>query len=344
VFTSLHGTSITLMPELLNRAGYSDVIIVEAQAMPDGNFPTVKSPNPEEREALEMALNLAEECNADMVVGTDPDSDRLGVAVRNENDQMILLNGNQCGALLTDYLLEKSNLVGNEFIAYTIVSSDLFADVASYYNIDSEVCLTGFKHIASLIRENEGVRQFVGGGEESYGYMIGDFVRDKDALTSTLLFCDLASEEKSNGSSAFERLIKIYKRHGLYKEHLISITKKGKEGATEIAQIMEVFRNQHPVKFASERVVRIDDLQTSTSKNLKTDQTSNIKLPNSNVIQFYTDSGSKISARPSGTEPKIKFYISVRADWSENLSFDIQNNLLEKRIEAITEDLKELLQ
>lgn len=343
VFTSLHGTSITLMPELLNRAGYSDVIIVEAQAMPDGNFPTVKSPNPEEREALEMALKLAEESNADMVVGTDPDSDRLGVAVRNENDQMILLNGNQCGALLTDYLLEKSNLIGNEFIAYTIVSSELFAEIASYYNIASEVCLTGFKHIASLIRENEGVRQFVGGGEESYGYMIGDFVRDKDALTSTLLFCDLASEEKAIGSSAFKRLIKIYKRHGLYKEHLISITKKGKDGATEIAQIMEGFRNQPPITFASERVERIDDLQTSTSKNLKTDQTSNIKLPSSNVLQFYTDKGSKISARPSGTEPKIKFYISVRADWSENLSFDTQDNLLAKRIDGISEDLKKFL-
>jgi phosphoglucomutase len=343
VFTSLHGTSITLMPELLNRAGYSDVKIVEAQAIPDGNFPTIKSPNPEEREALEMALKLAEECNADMVVGTDPDSDRLGVAVRDEKNQMVLLNGNQCGALLTDYLLEKSNLVGNEFIAYTIVSSDLFAEIASYYNIASEVCLTGFKHIASLIRENEGVRQFVGGGEESYGYMIGDFVRDKDALTSTLLFCDMASEEKSNGSSAFERLINIYKRHGLYKEHLISITKKGKDGAAEIAQIMQGFRNQPPFKFASERVVRIDDLQTSTSKNLKTDGTSDIKLPNSNVLQFYTDKGSKISARPSGTEPKIKFYISVRADWNENMSFDTQNNLLAKRIEDITEDLKELL-
>ncbi|MDC1222041.1 phospho-sugar mutase [Salibacteraceae bacterium] len=339
VFTSLHGTSITLMPDLLNKAGYDDLHIVEAQATPDGQFPTVKSPNPEEREALDMALNLADEIGADMVVGTDPDSDRLGVAIRDNNGQMVLLNGNQCGVLLTDYLLSKSDISGNEFIAYTIVSSELFADVARSYGVQSDVCLTGFKHIASLIRESEGSRTFIGGGEESYGYMIGDFVRDKDAMTSTLIFCDLAAEAKANGSSAMNRLQEIYKRNGLYKEHLISITKKGKSGAEEISEMMESFRNNPPSQFGGEKVIQLDDISSGIRRNLETNEEEKIHLPQSNVLQFYTAEGSKISARPSGTEPKIKFYVSIKSDWSEGKTLEEQQEEQNNRMKSIIKDL-----
>ncbi|MDB9701244.1 phospho-sugar mutase [Salibacteraceae bacterium] len=339
VFTSLHGTSITVMPELLNQAGYTDVHIVEEQAIPDGNFPTVESPNPEERAALDLALKKADAISADMVVGTDPDSDRLGVAIRNDKGEMQLLNGNQCGVLLTDYLLDKTELKGNEFIAYTIVSSELFGDVAKHYNVDSEVCLTGFKHIASLIRNNEGLKKFIGGGEESYGYMIGDFVRDKDALTSTLLFCDMAAELKANGSSAFERLCSIYERHGLYTEHLISITKKGIHGAREISAIMDRLRSESPKTLAGETVCQVDDIKVGTSRDLITGKQSTLDLPTSNVLQFYTESGSKISARPSGTEPKIKFYFSLRADWNPSLNYMAQEKILNDKIELIIEDL-----
>ena len=339
VFTSLHGTSITLMPELLRKAGYTDLHIVEAQAKPDGNFPTVKSPNPEEREALDMALTLADDIDADMVVGTDPDSDRLGVAVRDNEGKMQLLNGNQCGVLLTDYLLRTSNLTGSEFIAYTIVSSELFADVAQHYSTESQVCLTGFKHIAALIRENEGHKKFIGGGEESYGYMIGDFVRDKDALTSTLLFCDLAAEAKSKGTSAFSELCAIYERHGLYFEHLVSITKEGISGAQEIKDLMETLRNNPPLELAGERIVRVDDIRSGESKDLITNATSSLSLPSSNVLQFYTDQGSKISARPSGTEPKIKFYFSLKADWDGDRSYNEQQKTLLQKVNQMVKGL-----
>lgn len=343
VFTSLHGTSITLMPELFKRAGYPNFHVVDSQAKPDGNFPTVASPNPEEREALNMALEMANDLNAEVVLGTDPDSDRIGVAVRGESGDMILLNGNQCGVLITNYLLEKAqaanDLRGNEFIAYTIVSSDMFRDVAEHYNTQWEVCLTGFKHIASLIRKYEGQRRFVGGGEESYGYMIGDFVRDKDALTSALLFCDMAAEQHAQGSSAFEKLKQLYQQHGFYIEHLISITKKGREGAQAIADIMERFRSNPPVKLGGEAVVRIDDIKSGESMDVASGQRSRIDLPTSNVLQFFTEGGSKISARPSGTEPKIKFYFSVKAPWQVGISYAAQEKILKDRIAQIVEDL-----
>lgn len=343
VFTPLHGTSITLMPELLHRAGYTRVHIVEEQAKPDGNFPTVKSPNPEEREALEMALHIADQVKADVVLGTDPDSDRIGVAVRDLDGKMVLLNGNQCGVLLTDYLLRKAKeqgtLTGNEFIAYTIVSSDMFRAVASHYGCDAEVCLTGFKYIASLIRENEGKRRFVGGGEESYGYMVGDFVRDKDSLTSAMIFCDLASEAMEKGSTVMQELMQLYRRHGLYHEHLVSITKKGKEGSEEITRMMQAFRENPPTVLGGERVVRIDDLETGSSFNLLDGSKRVINLPSSNVLQFFTEGGSKISARPSGTEPKIKFYFSVRAPWNPDLSYSAQVTVLDGYIAGIIKDL-----
>ncbi len=339
VFTSLHGTSITLLPELLKRAGYEHVSIVEEQAVPDGNFPTVKSPNPEEREALDMALQLAEKESADLVIGTDPDSDRIGVAVRNARGEMVLLNGNQTGVLLTDYLLRNTDLSDDDFIAYTIVSSELFGDVARGYGVESEVCLTGFKHIASLIRENEGQKRFIGGGEESYGYMVGDFVRDKDALTSALLFCDWIGETLAKGSNAEEALVAIYKKHGIYQEELISLTKKGKEGSEEIKAMMSQLRTQPPATLGGDDVVRVDDILTGESKDLATGHTHPIDLPSSNVLQFITRSGSKISARPSGTEPKIKFYFSVRKDWDASLSMDAQQKILFATIERIKEDL-----
>ncbi|HAQ71690.1 MAG TPA: phosphoglucomutase [Flavobacteriales bacterium] len=339
VLTSLHGTSITLLPRLLQEAGYENLLIVEEQAVPDGNFPTVKSPNPEEREALNMALELAEKENADLVIGTDPDSDRIGVAVRNSAGKMILLNGNQTGVLLTDYLLQNTALKGDEFIAYTIVSSDLFGDVAMHYGVDSEVCLTGFKHIAKLIKDNEEERTFIGGGEESYGFMIGDFVRDKDALTAALIFCDWLGQVLQDGENPEQYLSRIYKRHGLYKEDLISLTKKGKEGGEEIAQMMRDLRSNPPSSLGGDEIVRIDDINNGTSTDLKTGHSTPIDLPASNVLQFYTSSGSKISARPSGTEPKIKFYFSVRKEWDSTKSLSAQQKILDHTIQDIIKDL-----
>ncbi len=338
-FTSLHGTSITLMPELLKRAGYEQLFIVEEQAKPDGNFPTVASPNPEERAALDMALSLADKTQADIVIGTDPDSDRIGVAVRNSDGEMVLLNGNQTGVLLTDYLLKNTALKGDEFIAYTIVSSDMFAEVAKDYGVDFEICLTGFKYIATLIRDNEGKKTFVGGGEESYGFMIGDFVRDKDALTSALIFCDLAAEAKANGSNVMEYLESLYAKHGFYYEHLISLVKKGKDGKAEIEQMMSNLRSNPPKVLGGETVVKIDDINKNTSTDLRTGKSSELGLPKSNVLQFYTEGGSKISARPSGTEPKIKFYFSVKAPWDSNKSFAEQEKILSNQIDQIVEDL-----
>ncbi len=339
VFTSLHGTSITLLPELLKRAGYSNVHIVEAQAEPNGNFPTVKSPNPEERAALDMALELAEKTEADCVIGTDPDSDRIGVAVRNNAGELILLNGNQTGVILTEYLLQHAALKGDEFIAYTIVSSELFKDVANAHGVDAEVCLTGFKHIAALIREHEGNKTFIGGGEESYGYMIGDFVRDKDALTSALIFCDWLGDTLTNGGSAEDYLAQLYAKHGLYQEDLISITKKGRSGSEEIAKMMETLREQPPRALGGDEIVAIADIQSGVLKHLRSNQTEEIDLPASNVLQFFTASGSKISARPSGTEPKIKFYFSVRAEWQSHKDLATQQAELFDQIEAIKKDL-----
>lgn len=339
VFTALHGTSITMLPELLKRAGYEQVTIVEEQATPNGDFPTVKSPNPEEREALDMALAKADKIDADVVIGTDPDSDRIGVAVRNASGEMVLLNGNQTGVLLTDYLLKNTALSNNDFIAYTIVSSELFGDVARAYGVDSEICLTGFKHIADLIRKNEGQKRFIGGGEESYGYMVGDFVRDKDALTSALIFCDFLGDVLETGSNCEDALAAIYAKHGCYQEDLVSLTKKGKEGAEEIKKMMEQLRNDPPKSLGGDEVVRVDDIQTGTSKDLLTGHTHPIELPSSNVLQFITRSGSKISARPSGTEPKIKFYFSVRKDWDTSSSLSAQQKILFESIERIKEDL-----
>jgi phosphoglucomutase len=314
VFTSLHGTSIKLVPDVLAKAGYKKVQIVPEQAIPDGNFPTVKSPNPEEPEALTMALALAEKTNADIVIGTDPDSDRLGVAVRNTEGKLTLLNGNQTMAVMTGFLLEQwkkqGKIDGKQFIGSTIVSTPMMMEIASAYGVECKVGLTGFKWIAKMIKDFPN-QQFIGGGEESFGYMVGDAVRDKDAVAATLLVCEIAAQAKESGSSLYQELLQMYVNFGFYKEHLISITKKGIEGANEIKQMMVNLRDNPVKEINGERVVLIEDYQNSTVKNLFTDELTNLDIPKSDVLIYYLEDGSKICARPSGTEPKIKFYFSV---------------------------------
>ncbi|NLN32426.1 MAG: phospho-sugar mutase [Flavobacteriaceae bacterium] len=341
VFTPIHGTSIAIIPEALKRAGFTNVHIVEEQAVPSGNFPTVQSPNPEEPAALKMAIDLANEIDADIVIGTDPDADRLGIAVRNFHGKMVLLNGNQTNTVLTDYLLEQrqnDGMDGTEFIGSTIVTSDIFYDLAKYYNVECKVGLTGFKWIADMIRKAEGKQKFIGGGEESFGFMVGDFVRDKDSVTSTLLACEIAANAKANDSSFFEELLTIYTKTKFYLEDLISITKRGKDGAAEIRQMMADFRANPPASFDGSKVIRLDDYQISISKNLVTGEEKTIDIPKSNVLIFYTEDGSKIAARPSGTEPKIKFYFSVKTNLDEISDFEWKEDELQAKIERLKKE------
>ena len=338
VFTSLHGTSITAVPETLKRAGYTNVHIVEEQATPDGDFPTVKSPNPEEPEALEMALKLAEKVNADIVIGTDPDCDRLGIAVRNTDGKLTLLNGNQTMIIMTKFLLEQwkkqGKINGNQFVGSTIVSTPMLPKLTQHYGVECKIGLTGFKWIAKMIEEYP-TMDFIGGGEESFGFMVGDFVRDKDAVTSTLLACEIAALTKAKGSSFFQELIALYSTHGFYKERLISIIKKGKRGAEEIQQLMEQARQNPQTSINNSKVVQIDDYQSSISKNILENTISPISIPKANVLIFSTEDGSKIALRPSGTEPKIKYYISVNEPL-ENLSdFSSVHQNLEDKIDRI---------
>src|SRR5690606_7268621 len=337
VFTSLHGTSITIVPKVLEKAGYKNVSIVEEQAQPNGDFPTVKSPNPEEPEALKMALELAEKTNADIVIGTDPDCDRLGIAVRNDKNEMVLLNGNQTMVLMTHFLLAQwqkaEKLTGKQFVASTIVSTPMVEKIAAHFNVKYMEGLTGFKWIAKMIKDFPEL-EFVGGGEESFGYLVGDFVRDKDAVTATLLACEIAAQKKESGSSMFQYLNDVYNEFGHYREHLISVTKKGKRGAAEIAAIMKNLRENPFKEIAGSKVVRMDDISKSESTDFTKQETLSLNLPNSNVLLFYTEDGSKIAVRPSGTEPKIKFYISVNTSEKENFE-----DILQKRIDAIAAQL-----
>jgi phosphomannomutase len=313
-YTSLHGTSIKLVPKVLEKAGYTNINIVPEQAEPNGNFPTVVSPNPEEPEALTMALDLADKINADIVFGTDPDSDRLGVAVRNNKGEMQLLNGNQTMVVMTHYLLEQwkkaGKINGKQFIGSTIVSTPMMLELASTYNVECKVGLTGFKWIAKFIRDFPELK-FIGGGEESFGYMVGDAVRDKDAVGAILLMCEIAAQAKEKGSSVYKELEQIYIDFGFYKEHLISITKKGIEGANEIKQMMVDMRENPVSEINRQRVIMVEDYQNSTARNLLTNETETLHIPKSDVLIYYLEDGSKICARPSGTEPKIKFYFSV---------------------------------
>ncbi len=316
VYTSLHGTSIKSIPDVLTKAGYTNVHIVAEQEVPNGDFPTVKSPNPEEPEALSMALALAEKVNGDVVVGTDPDSDRLGVAVRDTNGKMILLNGNQTMVIMTAYLLEQwkraGKITGKQFIGSTIVSTPMIMELGAAYGVECKVGLTGFKWIAKFIKDFPEL-QFIGGGEESFGFMIGDAVRDKDAVAATLLVCEIAAQAKAAGSSLYQELLNLYVDYGFYKEHLISLTKKGISGLEEIKQMMINLRENPVSEINGQRVVCIEDYQNSTAKNMFTGEIETIAIPKSDVLIYYLEDGSKICARPSGTEPKIKFYFSVNA-------------------------------
>lgn len=343
VFTSLHGTSITTIPQTLENAGYRNVHIVEEQRTPNGDFPTVKSPNPEEPEALKMAMDLANKVNADIVIGTDPDSDRLGVAVRNLENELIILNGNQTMVLMTDFLLKqwqsKDKIKGKEFIGTTIVSTPMMDKLAKSYRIECKIALTGFKWIAKMIEDFPNL-DFIGGGEESFGYMVGDFVRDKDAVTATLLACEIAAQTKAEGKTLYETIIDLYVKHGFYKERLVSLTKKGIEGAQEIKQMM-IDARENPLKTVNNsKVIKIEDYQLSLSKNTVTGETSKINIPKSNVLIYYTEDGSKIALRPSGTEPKIKFYISVNDHLDTTENFIAMETHLEFKIDAILKAMK----
>lgn len=342
VFTSLHGTSIKLIPEVLKRAGYTNIHVVEEQAEPNGDFPTVKSPNPEEPEALEMATNYANKLNADIVIGTDPDSDRLGIAIRDLNGNMKLLNGNQTMSVMTDFLIKQwkkqGKLNGKQFVGSTIVSTNLVNDIAASYNVETKVGLTGFKWIAKMIKDHP-EQEFIGGGEESFGFMVGDFVRDKDAVTSTLLACEIAADAKSNGSSFYKELLNIYVNHRFYKEHLVALVKKGMDGAAEIKQMLVDLRNNPMTEIDGEKVTFVNDYKSSIRKNILTGEESEINIPKSNVLIYETEKGTKVACRPSGTEPKIKFYISVQDDLANIDSTDKVEQLLDERISRIKKQL-----
>ena len=338
VFTSLHGTSITLVPDVFSKAGYTNVHIVPEQAVPNGDFPTVKSPNPEEPEALTMATALAEKTNSDIVIGTDPDCDRLGVAVRNNEGKMTLLNGNQTMLLMTAFLLEQwkkaGKINGKQFVGTTIVSTPMMMELATNYGVECKIGLTGFKWIAKMIKDFPEL-EFIGGGEESFGYMVGDAVRDKDAVAATLLICEMAAQAKENGSSVYKELIQLYVDNGFYKEHLVSLTKKGMDGLQEISQMMIDLRENPMKEINGQRVIMLEDYQSSTAKNLLTDEVTTMDIPKSNVLIYYTEDGSKICARPSGTEPKIKFYISVNTTLDSVEDFKEVESILDSKIKNI---------
>lgn len=341
VFTALHGTSITAIPEVLKRAGYRNVTIIEEQAEPNGNFPTVESPNPEEPEALSMAMAKAEEIGADMVVGTDPDSDRLGIAVRNLEGKMELLNGNQTMVLMTKFLLDQykeKGFKGNEFIATTIVSTPMMEQMAKSYGVEFKTALTGFKWIGKMIKDFPN-SQFIGGGEESFGYMVGDFVRDKDAVTATLLACEIGANAKANGSSFYKELIDCYVQFGFYKEKLISLTKKGISGAEEIKQMLKDFKENPVASVQGSKLLWIEDYNTSIAKNVQTGEEKAMNLPKSNVLIYETEDGTRIAARPSGTEPKVKFYISTNAKLDRAEDYKSVNSQLDSKIEGILSEL-----
>jgi len=343
VFTSLHGTGITLIPQMLESAGYSKVHIVAEQKNPDGNFPTVVSPNPEERAALDIGLKKAVALNADILLGTDPDADRVGIAVRNGEGEMTLLNGNQAAALLLYFLLstkkERGESMTNHFIAKTIVTSEILTDLASHFGVNIYNTLTGFKYIAELIKNKEGKEKFIGGGEESYGYLVEDFVRDKDAVISSVMLCEMASWALSREQSVWDLLQEIYSVTGLYQEDLISLTKEGSSGFEEIQNMMSKWRLHPPKEIAGARVTQFIDYKTGIQKFKPAGNISTIDFPKSNVLQFITEDQTKVTVRPSGTEPKIKFYISVKSGFNNRISLVEAQGHLVKKIEVIKEQL-----
>lgn len=342
VFTPLHGTSITAVPQVLAKAGYTDVHLVEAQSSPNGNFPTVESPNPEEPEALMMALDLANGIGADMVIGTDPDSDRLGIAVRDNNNKFRLLNGNQTMVVMTYFLLEQrkksKRLDGRQFVASTIVSTPMIQKIAEAYGIQYRETLTGFKWIGKLIEDFPSL-EFIGGGEESFGYLVGDAIRDKDAVTASLLACEVGTYAKNNNQSFYEILIECYRKFGAYKEKLISFTQKGKEGSDKIKAMMEGYRNNPPKEISGIRVSQKEDYLKSERVFPFENRTEKIDLPVADVLIFILEDHSKIAIRPSGTEPKIKFYFSVNEKLEQNEEWDVMESQLDQKIETIVKGI-----
>jgi phosphoglucomutase len=350
VYTPLHGTGVTLVPTLLAKMGFEAVTVIEEQAEPKGNgqFPTVVYPNPEESEAMSKAVEKAKEIDADLVMGTDPDADRVGIAVKNHHGEIQLLNGNQTASVLIYYLLnawkDAGKLTGTQFVCKTIVTTDLIDKMAAAYDVKCYNTLTGFKYIAQVIREKEGIEQFIGGGEESYGYLIGDAVRDKDAIASCAMIAELTAYAKDKGLSLFDMLMEIYKQFGFYYEGLISLTKKGKSGADEIQEMMADFRANPPKTLAGSPVVRMDDYKALSTVDFTTGTTHSIPsgemgIEPSNVLQFFTEDGTKFTCRPSGTEPKIKFYVGVRAALEKNEDFDTVYADLKEKVKGIGEEL-----
>jgi phosphoglucomutase len=344
VYTPIHGSGITLVPEVLKRYGFTNVHIVQEQATPDGNFPTVVYPNPEEAEAMSLGMKLAKSLDADILAGTDPDADRVGIGVKDHKGRWVLLNGNQTAVLAFNYLMEARKTKGvatpQDMVVKTIVTSDMIDVLAGKYGVHCYNVLTGFKWIAELIKEKEGKEHYIIGGEESYGLMVGDKVRDKDAVTAVAILCEMAAYEKAKGRSLYDKLIDLYKQCGFYKESLISLTKKGMHGQEEIAAMMEGYRSNPPSTIAGIAVKSILDYQQQVGKNLESDEIYPLTLPKSNVLQFLLADGTKISARPSGTEPKIKFYFSVNAPRGDVADYEKVEAQLDEKIKAIIEDMK----
>ncbi len=344
VYTPIHGTGVELVPRVLRRLGFKNIYNVAEQDVVDGNFPTVVSPNPEESAALDLALKKADEIGADLVMATDPDADRVGIAVRDDHGKLVLINGNQTASLLTYYLLsqwsEKGKLSGNEYIVKTVVTTELIADMANHYGVTHYDVLTGFKYIADIIKKNEGKKTFIGGGEESYGFMIGDFVRDKDAVASCSIIAELAAWAASQDKSVYDILMDVHMKFSFYLESLINIVRKGKSGSEEIQQMMAGFRRNPPETINGSRVVELRDYMEQVSMDTVSGKRTEILLPSSNVLQFLLKDGSKISVRPSGTEPKIKFYFSVFEKLEKRADFERIKTLLEERIMNLKKDLK----
>ena len=339
VYTPIHGSGIMLVPQALKAFGFDNVHIVKEQETPDGNFPTVVYPNPEEKETMSIGLKNARELDADILLGTDPDADRVGAGVRDNNEEWVLLNGNQTALIVFNYIIEARKKNGlarpNDIVIKTIVTTDLIDVIAEKNSVTCYNVLTGFKWIADMIREKEGKENYIVGGEESFGLMIGDEVRDKDAVSAVAMICEIAAVEKNNGQTLYNKLIELYVKYGFYKEDLISITKKGMNGSKEIADMMQGYRDNPPKEIAGSPVVELCDYEKQEKKNLKTGAIEKIDLPKSNVLQFFTEDGSKISARPSGTEPKIKFYFSVHMPLKDKSEFEVANKKLEAKIQDI---------
>ncbi|MBB5619277.1 phosphoglucomutase [Pedobacter cryoconitis] len=344
VYSPIHGTGITLVPKALAQFGFTNLTLVKEQSTPDGNFPTVVYPNPEEKEAMTLALNKAKEIDADLVLATDPDADRVGIAVKNNDGEFVLLNGNQTGSLLINYLLtawqEKGKLDGNQYIVKTIVTTNLVEEIAKAKNVEYFNTLTGFKHIGHLITSLQGKKTFIGGGEESYGYLIGELVRDKDAIISCAFIAEMTAFYKDKGSSLYDAMLDMYVEYGLYKEELVSLTKKGKSGAEEIKAMMEKFRNNPPLELGGSKVKTLKDYELGVETNLDTKEKTKLDFPVSDVLQFITEDGSIVSARPSGTEPKIKFYCSVNAPLADKAQFKTVDAALGVKIKSLMDDLQ----